>query len=65
LKKPVVEESVSGEGGNSDAEGSRVLGKRLHNNIGKKVMHEGVSSFPPIKRKRGRPAKNDQARMQA
>jgi AT hook motif len=26
---------------------------------------ESVGSFPPIKRKRGRPAKNDQARIQA
>jgi hypothetical protein len=48
------------QGGNSDGEGGRVLGKRLHNTIGKKIGgSEGISAFPPSKRKRGRPPKND------
>lgn len=47
-------------GGTSDGEGGRVLGKRLHNTVGRKIGgSDGISAFPPLKRKRGRPPKND------
>jgi hypothetical protein len=36
-RKPVMNSSNNDHVGNSDGEGGRVLGKRLHNTIGKKI----------------------------
>jgi hypothetical protein len=36
-RKPGMVSSNNDQGGNSDGEGGRVLGKRLHNTIGKKI----------------------------
>ena len=53
----------AGGGATSDGEGGKILGKRpnptsmIEKKGGLGIIQEGISSFPPMKRKRGRPAK--------
>ncbi len=62
-KKKSGKRNVSSQMEMSGDDDVKILGKRMHQ--GAKKSGENVTGFPPIKRKRGRPAKNDAARMHA